>query len=301
MADLGSDHSAGQDGTPALPSPNISVEAVRSKVFIGLPWQKITNPMTSFCITAIADRRRAALSMIHGDAYVIHSRNRIADAFLKSPFEWALMVDDDMLIPMGDANWYNAHTGFNLPPHYAGMNTLNRLLSHQKTVVGGLYFGRQPHGKPMYCEGANNPEEAVFARKAPHDIVKPTRWIATGCLLVHRTVFEDIEKKFPLLSRLNNSGKGQWFTPSEATLTRAVDDTLKALSAGEMNGEMAYKARQILSDGMALARRESSLGMGEDVAFCRRAAMSGHQPHVDLGLVCGHLGFYCFGPRNTAL
>ena len=35
--------------------------------------------------------------------------------------------------------------------------------------------------------------------------------------------------------------------------------------------------------------------MGEDVTFCIRAAAAGHQPHVDLGLICGHQGSKIYG------
>jgi hypothetical protein len=47
---------------------------------------------------------------------------------------------------------------------------------------------------------------------------------------------------------------------------------------------------------MALVNSENPLGSGEDVSFCLRAAAAGHQPHVDMGLVCGHIGYQCFGP-----
>lgn len=297
--ELGSDRGTGQEGVPVPCSSSITPEALRTKVFIGLPWQKQTNPLTSFCITAISDRRRTALSIIHGDAYVCHSRNKLADAFLDTPLEWMLMVDDDMLIPMGDANWFNAHSEFELPAPYAGLNSLTRLLSHKKTLVGALYFGRHRYGSAMYCEGANNPQEAAYARRAPHDVLKPTRWVATGCVLIHRQVFLDIEERFPRLARRNNRMGGQYFTPSETDAMDVIDRTREMLSKGPMDGEKAMKAYQMLEAGAAHARNESSLGMGEDVALCRRAAQCGHQPYVDMALVCGHLGIKCYGPRNT--
>ena len=45
--------------------------------------------------------------------------------------------------------------------------------------------------------------------------------------------------------------------------------------------------------------KSSRLNSGEDQTFCRRAAKVGHQPFVDLGLVCGHIGSTVFGPHNT--
>jgi len=55
----------------------------------------------------------------------------------------------------------------------------------------------------------------------------------------------------------------------------------------------------ILDAALKQAKANSVLGAGEDVQFCTRAAQAGHQPHVDLGVVCAHVGGMAFGPRNT--
>jgi len=169
-------------------------------------------------------------------------------------------------------------------------------LSHGKTLVGALYFGRHPHGKPCYREGFNDPKEAEFARKAPMKMLKPTAWVGTGCLLIHRQVFLDIEAKFPHLARHGDQG-GQWFTSSEHDLVGAVDRARAVLA--KPSADTAFEALKILETGAAASRANSSLGIGEDAQFCRRAKAAGHQPYVDMGLVCGHLGLHCYGPKNT--
>lgn len=40
--------------------------------------------------------------------------------------------------------------------------------------------------------------------------------------------------------------------------------------------------------------RPTSHMVGEDVSFCRRAKMAGHQPHIDLGLPVKHVGFKAY-------
>jgi len=40
--------------------------------------------------------------------------------------------------------------------------------------------------------------------------------------------------------------------------------------------------------------RPTSHTIGEDVSFCRRAKMAGHQPHIDLGLPVKHVGFKAY-------
>jgi len=282
--------------TPLLTAPQIAT----TRVVIALPWLKHTNPLTAFSVMGLVDRRRTGLMLNYGDAFVAHSRNKCADHFLQSPFDWLLMLDDDMIVPFGDAAWFKNNTGFDfLSDRFAGLNALDRLLSHGKTLVGALYFGRQHFGAPMYCEGASQATEAEFARRGPHELLKPTRWVATGCMLIHRRVFEDIEKKFPRLARGQNKMGGQWFTSSEHHAMDLIDRVRKLCSEGSMTAEKGFKAFEMLEAGAELCRRQSSLAMGEDVAFCVRAAEAGHQPFVDMGLLCGHVGACCFGPRNT--
>lgn len=294
------DHTAGIDSVAVPPKTSVVAATANTKVFVCLPWQKHTNPLTAFCLAGLLDRRRTTTCMNFGDAFVTHSRNTCVDLFLASNCEWSFWVDDDMLIPFGNARWFNAYAGTDMPEKFASLHAIDRLLAAGKTIVGGLYFGRHKHGAPMYAEGSSNPAEGDFARKAPVDVVKPTRWVATGCLLVHRRVFEDIEEKFPRLGR-GRDGKGSnFFTGSEHSLARRLEDCKKMLSSGPMTGEKALKALQMLESADSDARNKSTLGMGEDVQFSIRAAESGHQPHVDLGLVCGHVGHAVYGPWNTS-
>lgn len=285
---------------PIVVGPSVAGTIYNKKVVIALPWWKQISPVTAFCVSQLMDRRRTASMMNFGDAFVAHSRNSCADAFLKTTCEWMLTIDDDMVVPFGNQIWFRAHTGFDDFPEWAMKhNALDRLMSHQKTLVGALYFGRHPNGPPVYNEGAMTPQEAEYARKGPHDLIKPTRWVGTGCMLIHRTVFEDIEKKFPRLARGANQKDGQWFTSTEASIVERIRDLRNKLQGSALDGLKAYEVMAGLEELWARANAENSLGVGEDVSFCLRAAASGHQPHVDMGLICGHLGQCCYGPRNT--
>src|SRR5262245_1461716 len=105
-------------------------------VLVALPWYKSASPLTTFSLLAMADRSRMAFSLGFGDAFIAHSRNKLATQFVNSKLEWMLMVDDDMVLPFGDAAWFNGTTQFKLADKFASMHTLNRLLSHGKTLVG---------------------------------------------------------------------------------------------------------------------------------------------------------------------
>jgi hypothetical protein len=270
------------------------------KVMLTMPWHKSTNPMTAFCMMSLVDRRRTALLLNFGDAFVAHARNSCADILLSSKYDWMLTIDDDMLVPFGNAGWFNAHSGLALPEKFAGLHAMDRLLSHNKTLVGGLYFGRHKFGPPLYSEGINNPQEMDYARKAPHDVCKPTKWVATGCLLIHRSVFEDIEKKFPRLGRNPGRKGGNWFSTSEHNSLDYIDQARSLFEKEGFSGETAHRAFALLESAAAAGRSQSTLGMGEDVQFCMRAIAAGHQPYVDMGLVCGHIGHAVYGPRNTS-
>ena len=300
MSDIlsGADKTA---GVPLVATPPRSVfnpAAMNKRVMVVLPWMKSTQPQTAYSVMRLIDNRRDSVCLNFGDAFVVHSRNSCADLFLKSQCEWMLTIDDDMIVPFGSAKWMEAHSKLGLKEPFASFHSLERLLSHNKTLVGALYFGRHEHGAPMYNEGANVPAEAAYARKAPYDLIKPTRWVGTGCMLIHRKVYEDIEMAFPNLARRNGRG-GQWFTSTEHDLIRELDALSKFMAQGEFDGGKALAAYEKIEAIRNRARSNSGLGMGEDVAFCIRAQQAGHQPYVDMGLVCGHIGCNVWGPHNT--
>lgn len=269
------------------------------KVCLLFPWYKETNPITAFSIMSFLDRAKMGAMIQFGDAFIAHSRNKLTDSFLKSNCEWALTVDDDMVLPCGNAAWFNSFTGFDLPEWSAGLNSVNRLLSHQKTLVGALYFGRWKKGKPVYAEGGA-PREEEWARSGPHDTVKPTRWVGTGCLLIHRSVFLDIEKKFPHLARNADGANGNWFTSSEHDLKESARAVMEVLNDDSVAAEVRIReAKKLMDESEHRSKVNSKLGTGEDVQFCVRATQAGHQPHVDMGLICGHMGSFCFGPKHV--
>lgn len=294
-----SDKSAGID-----PIPTVSPQSVRvfdKKVMIMLPWYKSASPITAFAVAQLHDKRRTVSALNWADAFLVHSRNALVDIFLKSNLEWCLQIDDDMVLNFGNAEWFRAYTGWHsYPEPFASFNTIDRLLSHGKSLVGATYFGKHKFANPVYSEGSN-PKESEYVRKGPYDICKPTRWVGTGCLLAHRSVFEDIEKKFPNLRRSPDGRGGQYFTSSEHHAMDHIRRIREMLSVGPMDGPKAMKAFEMIIAAEAEGKAKSSLGQGEDVCMCIRAKESGHQPYVDLGLFAGHVGNCVYGPYNTSL
>jgi hypothetical protein len=265
------------------------------QVEILLPWYREVSPQVAWSIMRLIDKSHVGVRARWGDAAVWHTRNILAEEFLRSGVEWSFWVDGDEILPTGDAKLFNALAGMRLPDSFAGLNILERLLSHGKTIVGACYWGRFPNSKPVYAEAMNSEKEDAYARKGPYDLVKPTEWIGFGAVLVHRSVFLDIEEKYPHLARNPDTGAGgNWFSPNEHDIRRHFDEVYRILG---MQIEDSVKLAKIQAQ-YELAMRQTlrtPVGIGEDVSFCKRAASCGHVSHVDMGLYCGHLGDKVYG------
>ena len=269
------------------------------KVCILLPWYKEVSPLTSFSVMGLIDRERTKLIMRFGDAFVIHTRNKLVDDYLKTDAPWSLWLDSDMILPYGNPDWFRAYSGFDIPDPFAGFNTIDRLMSHGKTIVSATYYGRWKHGRPIFAEAMNDREFTDKIRK-PSDRILPTRWCGFGCVLVHRRVFLDIEKRFPHLARGADGNGGNWFTPDGNDLRDAMSAIQSVLDNPSLSdGQRNMQAGELIRSSLKEMDRAGGIGQGEDVAFCVRAAKCGHQPHVDLGLIAGHVGHWVFGPNNA--
>jgi hypothetical protein len=71
-------------------------------------------------------------------------------------------------------------------------------------------------------------------------------------------------------------------------------DVYTAIKTNETFADLRMNAKDMSFDYF---RPENN--SGEDVIFCERAAASGHQPHVDLGIPMLHVGYACYGAHNT--
>lgn len=142
------------------------------------------------------------------DTLIQRARNRLAAAFLKSEAEWSFWVDGDIVPPFGnEAFFFDVRMlGIDpqrMPPEYARLDALTRLQSHGKTIVGAVYQQRRVKGKicnqiDLHPQSEDDRRLAQEIRnKGPQDKLAEVKWCATGCLLVHRKVYEDIAAKYP--------------------------------------------------------------------------------------------------------
>lgn len=282
------------------------------QIFLAMPCYKSADPRTLFTILGIWDREKFGASVKYGDAYIIHTRNILMRDFLSTGVPAVLNIDDDMILPMGHADWFNYHTGLNLPVKFAGLHTPTRLKSHGKSIVGGLYFGRSRRGRAIYYEAmitndAGNRENAL-AHKAPFDEIRPAWWTGTGCLYFTREVLLDIQKTHPHLAPQHSTEPWHFFSNSDDALHRAFGELKTKVVAAQaaVVGGTGAEAEKILVDVVAQMddaqkqnAKNAQLNQGEDQTFGKRAKIAGHQTYVDMGLVCGHAGGCVYGPHNT--
>lgn len=274
-------------------------------VEICLPWYKSSHPLTTFSLLGLWDREKMGVKMDYGDAMIVHSRETLAHRFLQGGKPWSFWLDDDMIAPMGNASWYRSATGFNFPDEFAGLHTINRLLSAGETIVGGLYFGRKPHGRAMYYEAlVDSPAgaaENLRAHSAPIDERKPVKWVGTGGILIHRQAFLDVQEKNPHLAPSFPGEPFHFFTNSSDGAHTRFKKIEEIVALAESSGEKiaATDIAKLLAEIKQDVLKNSHLMQGEDQTFGIRANLAGHQSFVDLGLVYGHVGPTVFGPHNT--
>ncbi len=177
------------------------------QVYLAFPVIKATNPGTAWAIAQLMRDLgdKCADDIVMGNSNIDHARNILAHKFLRSKSEYMLFIDDDVVPPTGRPKFFKYVT--NPPPDYpddlAGVHVVEQLLSRGKTLVGGLYFGRQAGGAPVFHEGLTNPQFNEMARDLSCRDLLATEWFATGCMMIHRSVFESMKQAFPKL-RVNH-------------------------------------------------------------------------------------------------
>lgn len=108
-----------------------------------------------------------------GDSLITRSRNTLASMALGSDCSHIVMIDDDMKLPP----W-----------------AVRKLLYNDKAVVGVAYKTRK-HDSPKYtCSFLDNKTEFMIEGKTG---CMKARNVATGCICIHRSVFENLKKFVP--------------------------------------------------------------------------------------------------------
>lgn len=196
-------------------APAKTDEWIGSDLFVGFPCYKSTNPVTAWCLVALAKDLgdRVRMDMEIGDAMIYHARNRLAQKFLESKANWLLFIDDDMIVPIGRPDFLRqmARLPSDYPAEPAGLHVVHRLIGHNLPLVGATYFARHPKGRAI--NSLNGDAEYRAAASGFMDRVFPCEWMGTGCMLIHRDVFTKMMEKFPELEPTDDEMPWNFFQP----------------------------------------------------------------------------------------
>lgn len=199
-------------------------------VCLCIPTNKPIPEATFFTVLALVMKYRMALRFEHrgGDSMVTRSRNQLAKRFLDTGATWSVWFDSDMVFPIGNAEVYMTLTNMRHVAHkFLSVHVIERLISWNKSVVGGCYWDRRGGGK-LIAGGGN------IMRPIPHDSLTPIGFVGTGCLAVHRQVFLDIAQKFPeTLSKDSLGNECGFFTNIQTPKRMLGEDESFAWRANE--------------------------------------------------------------------
>lgn len=203
------------------------------KLIIAMPITRTVNPWTMFSVFCLQDIHAGKIGLdIVTETNIIQGRNLLATRFLQTKADFMFFLDDDILPPCGRPEVYRDVWDSKVTSGIGSTDVLQRLMSHGLPLIGGLYFGRNHKGKAQYAEAFDSPNENNFAHLGNHDQIKPTRWVATGAMLIHRSVFEAINEKSPEVLPQHKGGTGGWFTPFGADQGEDVAFCARAKKAG---------------------------------------------------------------------
>lgn len=195
-----------------------------------------------------------------------HNRNLIVDNFLKLDSEWLFWVDADTIVPIG---------------------AIERLLATGKTLASGLYYGKNtPHPAIAYYtyNGAYRPLDKT--RHWERGEILPVDACGMGCMLTHRSVFEDIKAAFTPYQEV---GGGMVLIHND-NISGAVEADGEHRTDGQViNGQYRKRLIPVTLENARYPFFSLEHGRTEDLWFFELAAKAGHKPYLDTSVECSHL------------
>lgn len=169
------------------------------------------------------------------------SRNYLVAKALEMKAQWMFFLDSDIILPDG---------------------ALDTLISRGLPLISGLYK-QKPHNGKLWCCGLRDKEGFTFT--SFNDWKEPllTADVAgAGCLLIHHTVIERIQKMFPKLP---------WFQWCNG----------RGFKPEDFPDPLMYNT-------------------GEDLYFCLLAKAAGFQLHIDTTVRCKHIATSYIGENGIS-
>jgi FkbM family methyltransferase len=158
-----------------------AIQADTSRVMFGIPTHY--GPTTQFACSLMQLRDAfpgAYINFLDGDSHVDRARNRIANQFMNSEYEWLIFLDADLA--------FNAED-------------ILRLYAHGKDVIAGFYAKKKTGPAEWVCNPLTTVED--------DDGLLSLREAGTGCLCIHRNVFSKMKRAWPELEYIADGSGGR--------------------------------------------------------------------------------------------
>lgn len=189
------------------------------------------------------------------------NRNRIVSYFLnETDCDYLFQMDDDVKLPLPVGQ------------------TLGLLLSHKHSIVSGIYYrGSPPHDPIAFVYNKEGPRDGYVSLIdwEPDSMVRVDA-VGMGCTLIHREVFEKMQKEFVIVESWR--GELRWEHPDDLEENTAPSD--RVLTLEEMREDM----EDAINPFYAL-----SYSRTEDFYFCENAKKLGFDVWLDTSIEADHL------------
>lgn len=158
---------------------------MKTKVYITIPTTGTIRVELMFFLLNLDKDYDVFIDHTNG-GFIAENRNKLVYRFLKSKYDWLLFIDSDMLLPFD----------------------VLEMTKNGKDICSGIYFQwKKDKLVPLvYKKSKNdfNEEYKTFNETSDEELVE-VDGVGAGCLLIHRKVFEAIEKPY-FLFEYNEDG-----------------------------------------------------------------------------------------------
>lgn len=204
--------------------------------------------------------------LVSGTMATDHNRNLIVNEFLQTRAEWLFWIDADTVVPVG---------------------AVNRLIATGKTMVSGLYYGKNPPHPPIAYYAFNNGFRPIDKQgRWEKGEILPVDACGMGCMLTHRSVFEDIKNTHVVLQEVG----GGVIAVHKDDITGEVKSTMRHEDDGKViGGQRRTRLVEPALENLRFPYFALEHGRTEDLWFFELASRVGHKAYLDTSVECGHL------------
>lgn len=237
------------------------------KVTVGVPCYGDQNPewWAQLAINMAIWSQQYDLTLIVSSTMATdHNRNDIVNRFLQKDDEWLFWIDADTVVPSA---------------------AIQRLMGLGKTLASGLYYGKNPPHPPIAYVKYNKAYMSIErTQKWEVGEILPVDASGMGCMLTHRSVYEDIKKNFRVLQR-----DGGGLLPVHLSDIEGALDESHPHDGKVYKGQLRTRMVEPTIENMKYPFFGLEFGRTEDIWFFELASRAGHKVWLDTGLECGHL------------